>query len=458
LKVWQKKHYSKIALAVVGVILLDGLFGGAMAQMFSLFLGGAPSCPAPSLDRIFSGFLCEYEKLLDNIMNVVYTGILSLMNAPFFAFLTLFVVCTGVLFATGVLPFSLRDFMLIFFKVLLVMVFATNPNFLIGYLYVGVVSFAQGTTDAVLQILAPTQGSIQGIFSWIDNIFFQFLQSQGANATADPANNSAVCNNNLLALLFGLAVTMPPVFGIAAYVVLQMAFAFFKTIMSYVIAMTGIMFLTAIAPLFLMFALFKFTSEYFESWLRYLVGFAIQIFVVFAVVGVVINWISSPAVTDRVNTVLAMVQPYDKTIQHDGHRLDFNGWCTLCIQAPGGGARPAACGGQALSPSALQTGGTTDFLNYIGSDLFYLGLMAYLMNILLTTAPELARSFVSMFGAPQYSGELPLSNPMARDQQQDALRQSLKNSKNSTTGATGSNGFKAENVLAKLMGNRTNVR
>jgi type IV secretory pathway VirB6-like protein len=439
-----------MAFALAGIILLDGAFGGAMAQMFSLFLNKTPTCPAPALERIFSGFLCEYEKLLNQIMNVIYTGMISLMNAPFFAFLTLFVACVAILFTTGILPFSVRDFMLILFKVCLVMSFATDPDFLIGYLYVGVVSFAQGTTDAVLQILAPTQGSIQGIFSWIDNIFFQFLQGKGANSTS-----TFNCNNNLLALLFGLAVTMPPIFGIAAYVLLQMAFAFFKTIMSYVIAMTGIMFLTAMAPLFFMFALFKFTSEYFESWLRYLVGFAIQIFVVFAVVGVVINWISSPAVTDRVNTVLAMVQPYDKTIAHDGHRLDFNGWCTLCIKAAGGGTKPAACGGNALSPTALQTGGTTDFLNYIGSDLFYLGLMAYLMNILLTSAPELARNFVSMFGAPQYSGELPLNNPMARQQQEEAMRETLKSNDKPAASGAASNA-RSENIFGRLMGNRTN--
>ncbi len=451
LSFFSKYSFHKIALILLAIILLDGLSGGASAQIFSLFLREAQSCPPPALDKIFSGFLCEYEKLLDQVMNVMYNGILQLMNAPFFAFLTLFVTCTALLFLTGIVPFSIRDFMLIFFKICIVMVLATNPEFMIDYLYIAIVTFAQGTTDAVLEVLAPDQGSIQGIFKWIDNVFFQFLKGQGANATADPKNNDAVCNNNVLALLFGLAVTIPPVFGMAVYVLFQMAFAFFKTIMSYVIAMTGIMFLTALSPLFLMFALFKFTSEYFEAWLKFLIGFAIQIFVVFAVVGVVINLITSDGMKTRINTVLAMVQPYDKTIQHDGHSFDFNGWCSLCISGNGGGGRPTACK-DALSPTSLQAGGTTDFLQYLGSDLFYIGIMAYIMNILLTQAPELARSLVAMVGAPSYSGNSPVnSSALSQEKFEKQSEFSRQASDRATGGSSQTNAVK-NNIVGNLFG------
>jgi hypothetical protein len=81
--------------------------------------------------------------------------------------------------------------------------------------------------------------------------------------------------------------------------------------------------------------------------------------------------------------------------------------------------------------------------------------MAYLMNILLTSAPELARSFVSMFGAPQYSGELPLNNPMARQQQQDAMRETLKSNDKPAASGSASN-VRSENIFSRLMGNRTN--
>jgi hypothetical protein len=449
------RYIRNLLFIISAIVVFDGVISTAFSQsLYSLFNGGGGggggACPPPALNRIFSGFLCEYEQMLDRIMNVVYTGMLQLMNAPFFAMLTLFVTCTGILFMSGIVPFSIRDFMLIMFKVMLVMVFATNPAYMIDYLYVGVVTFAQGTTDAILGVVAPAQGNIQGIFAWIDSVFFEFLRGQGENATSAPGSNG-ICENNLLALLFGLAITMPPLFGIAVYVLLQMAFSFFKTIMSYVIAMTGIMFLSAMSPLFFTFALFKFTSGYFENWLKYLITFAVQIFVIFAFVGVVISLLSSPNFVDRKNNVLAMIQPYDKTMVHDGHRLDFNSWCSLCIRNAGGGSRSSACSGEPLSPTNLMTGGgTEDLLNFIVSDLFYIGLLAYILNILLVAAPEISRALVSQLGAPQYSGELPLGRPSANSSDQDQLANTL-NKRNGTN-----NPANVGNTFSSLIGNRPN--
>jgi hypothetical protein len=394
-------------IAIILVLLCDAGIHAATAQnIFGIFINQTPNCPDPSLERIFSGFLCEYEKLINQIMNTVYTGMLDLLEAPFLAAMSLFVACMGIVFMTGMVPFSIRDFTLMLFKMCLVLSFGLNPEFLIGYLYTGIVTFAQGSTDAVLRVLAPNQGSIQGIFVWIDEMFFQFIRNQGDAATADPNNPNALCNNNILALLFGLAVFMPPVFGIMSYVLLQLAFAFLKTIMSYVIAMTGIMFLTSMAPLFFMFALFKFTSQYFENWLKYLAGFAIQIFIVFAFVGFVISMLTSENVRVRINTILDMVQPYEQTIQHDGHSLGFQGWCSVCIQA--GGTRSTACNGESLSPTSVASGAVTDFIQLIGTDIFFLGIMAYLMHTLLIAAPELSRSLTQLHHAPSFSGELPM--------------------------------------------------
>jgi TrbL/VirB6 plasmid conjugal transfer protein len=420
-------YARKLSIIIMAVIAADGLLSVAFSQgLFSLFLQSAgPTCPPPALTRIFSGFLCQYEQMLDSIMAVVYSGMLGIMNAPLFALLTLFVSCTAILFMTGIVPFSIRDFMLIMFKVVLVMGFATNSAYMIDLLYVGVVGFAQGTTDAILGVVAPAQGNIQGIFAWIDNVFGAFLVGQGNNATA--STQSAICDNNLLALLFGLAVAMPVFFGMGVYILLQMAFSFFKAIMNYVIAMTGIMFLSAMSPLFFMFALFKFTSDYFENWLKYLVGFAVQIFIIFAFVGVVINLLSSPSFVARKDKLLAMIQPYDKTIQHDGHRVDFNGWCSICIRD----ASTGVCSGDVFSPSVLQAGGaggggSEDLINLMLADIFYLGLLGYILNILISAAPDISRSLISQLGAPRYSGELPMGGTVNSATDKERLADSMR--------------------------------
>jgi type IV secretory pathway VirB6-like protein len=177
--------------------------------------------------------------------------------------------------------------------------------------------------------------------------------------------------------------------------------------------MTGIMFLTTLAPLFFGFALFRVTSSYFDQWLKYFIGFAIQIFIVFSFIAVVL----SLPFEDKFKNVMEIVKPYDKTLEHDGQRVDFNKWCSLCLtDSLGGPTTKDKCRGDVVSPTNVAAGGIGGFINWVGKELIILAVMAYLVEVILKAAPNIAATIaISPYSTymPGFSGGLPIIDNMA---------------------------------------------
>jgi type IV secretory pathway VirB6-like protein len=405
-------HYWLCILAGALALLLAG---DAQAQVqpqvvVSLYGDDIKNCTAPGLSNMFSGFVCVYQQLVDELLSKLYFAMVDYFTQPFIAALTLFVITGGILFGAGMLPFTVKDAMMMLAKIAILSGFALYPELMIDILYNGVIGFMRQTVDTVVANLAP-QGSLAGIFEWMDEKLKDFLDTQGA------ANASKNCDNDVLALLFGLAITMPPVFAIAVYILIQLIMVFIRTILGYLVAMTGIMFLTTLAPLFFGFALFRVTSSYFDQWLKYYIGFAMQIFIVFSFIAVVLTL----PFEEKFQNVMEIVKPYDKVAVHDGQRLDFNKWCSLCLtNAAGSATTPDVCrgGDEGISPTNVMAGGVGGFINWVGQEIIILAVMAYLVEIVLKAAPNIAATIaVSASSTSSYtpgmSGGLPIIDNMA---------------------------------------------
>lgn len=360
-------------------------------------------CSAPALEHLFSGFVCRYQTIVDEILTDLYYGMLDFFRPPFYAALILFVITVGCTFALGLLPFTTRDIMLIMGKIALVTSFAMYPNMMIDLIYYGLIGFMKETTDTVVATLAP-QGSVAGIFEWMDQQFYDFITLQ------DAAQTSKKCENDVLAFMFGLAVTMPPIFIMAMYLLFQLVMVLIRTVLGYLIAITGIMFLTTMAPLFLGFAFFGFTKSYFEKWLQYLISFTIQIFVVFSFIAVVL----SLPFEAKMKGIMDTIKPYEKVAYHDGQRLDFNDWCTICLGESLGEVNPSTladgtnnCTSDIMTPTNIAAGGVGEFIDFVGKEVLILAVMAYLVESILKTAPEIAKYLSQSPHIPSMVGQLP---------------------------------------------------
>jgi TrbL/VirB6 plasmid conjugal transfer protein len=394
MKVTSKAFSFSFFLFVVGGVLFAN---SAMASVATLYSGDIGNCQAPGLTNLFSGFVCTYQQVVDQILTQLYTAMVVFFERPFFAALTLFVITVGIMFGMGLIPFTTKDIMIALAKIALLTGFAMYPSLMINLVYDGLIGFMRQSVDTVVQVIAP-QGSVSGIFTWMDLKFYEFLALQ------DTAQTNKNCNNDILALLFGLAITMPPVFAIAIYVLFQLVMVFVRTVLGYLISITGIMFLTTLAPLFFGFALFSFTRSYFDKWVAYMLGFTVQIFVVFSFIAVVL----SLPFESKLEAVMDTVRPYERVAFHDGQRMDFNRWCTLCASsALGASNTPDGCTGGAISPTNVQAGGNGDIINWVGQELIILAVMAYLVETILKAAPDVAKYLTQVAYAPALGGKSP---------------------------------------------------
>jgi hypothetical protein len=430
-------HYRTFALAIAAFLFM--VLPANAQQVVSLYSGDIANCQAPGLDHLFSGFVCSYQQIVDQILSALYVAMIDYFRQPFFAALTLFVIFGGITFGMGMIPFTVKDIMMMLAKIALISGFAMYPELMIDVLYNGLIGFMRQTVDTTVATLAP-QGSVAGIFEWMDVKLYDFLKLQ------DGANTAKDCKNDVLALLFGLAVTMPPVFAIAMYLLIQLVMVFVRTVLGYLVSMTGIMFLTTLAPLFFGFALFKFTRSYFEKWLSYLIAFAVQIFIVFSFIAVVL----SLPFEAKLKGVTDIIQPYDKVAFHDGQRMDFNNWCTICAStAIGSVTQPDQCRGNAISPTNVQVGGVGGFINWVGKELIILAVMAYLVETMLKAAPDVAKYLTNVPYAPGFNGKLP-----GIDRLSTAGSAGLRAFRDTKTGAIGGAGSAIKDAASSLIGGR----
>jgi len=212
----------------------------------------------------------------------------------------------------------------------------------------------------------------------------------------------------------------PPVFMLVFGWVMETFMLLMRTLLSFLLALSTIAFLITLSPIFLSFMLFKVTYHFFESWLRYMVSYALQIIIVFAIISL---WITSmmlfaPFFKRHVKLIFPYQQVENKGA--DGHAARFLGSAAAVSRpnayGPVAVCKPGASGGvfdpnQATNPGFYQADQKkliapprmvqeTTFMYYLIYHMVTLILIAYAFNILLKNAPDLARDLVG-------SGQIP---------------------------------------------------
>lgn len=409
-----RKHV--IILAVLLAFLFPGLASEAIAQRsidfasfgagFScdgpvssgrLFDNGTSHCDPDGTRNLFSTAVCTYEDIIDQVLSRLYCGIQYSLLQPLGALMILFMAVIGAGFSLGIIPFTPRETVFALFKFGLVYYFSTESQLTIGILYVGVMGFIQDSITIIMQYVAPDLASLSGpggLFDKIDEILEDFVKN--AATSQDPATP---CQAGLIAMFLTFVVSIPALAFLGVGMAVQFAMVFFQMALGYFISITAIMFLTALAPIFLSFAMFKFTRNYFDKWAAYLMSFAVQIFVVFGFIGLVV----SLQLDEDLRELFELSQPYTIVRQAEGVRAPYRDLCTVCEPEEFGEFGIACKSTKRLDPQALLS--NPDFVKIFFSRFFKILVLAYLLHKAMIAVPGVARAIGGGSYAPAMAGE-----------------------------------------------------
>lgn len=396
----------------------------ARAQIFSvvglgcggLLIGGV--CPSNIEDGIFTYFVCNMETLIGEVFGQFYCQLNLQFRTPMTAALTLAVALFGVSFTIGLTQATAKEFMVFLLKIALIWGFATQAELLIGVAY----SFFMGglkegiaiVVGAIIPVGGYTPGTGTGggeIYRYMDDIFNNFVTLTTESAGADPdaaataTGDAEFCKNALFAALVLLAIAFPPLFIVGVMVLLKFVMFFLRAAFGYIYAIIGISFLIVLAPIFLTFAFWRPTRQYFDKWLGHLAAMALQMVIIFAFIAFVLSMDVSSVAKDLMNLVV----PNKTAVESPGIKWPWQ-LCTICeftvTKSTGTGTSvpidTAKCNedpGKPIDPAALMGpshSGTRDTLLKLASKtLLTLLVLSYVVSALLDTVPVMARMIAS---------------------------------------------------------------
>lgn len=348
-------------------------------------------CNTADVEHIFSGYVCQYETIVADIFSQVYCSVKQELQEPLQLLLTLFVAIFGAGILIGIVPFTQRELLGAVLRIAMLIGFIMQADLVVTTLYQGVIGFMTGAVDVVMSASGGATG--QSIYQRIDTIINDFTGS-----TSRGSGSANPCNESLIPLLVTMMFVIPPLFLMGMIVGFRIIITFLRALVGYLFALTSVMFLTVLSPIFLGAGLFKATRHLFEKWVEYLLSFALQVVVVFAFIGLIL----SMNVMDDFAKLKNISVPFNGSTWQTEARVNYQNWCTVCAQP---NADLTGC----LDATPVPPTGMTGFLQVaqaLSHQALYLLLLAFLIDAALKLAPSIALSLGRSRTAPQVSGSM----------------------------------------------------
>lgn len=405
-----------------------------------LYESGA-SCPTTlSFQHLFSFLICNMERLSSDIMGNMYCGMVKNLVPMVMGALTLATVIFGIGFTIGVIPATAREFQKFLLKVVLVYVFATQAEYMIGIAYRFFVVGAREGIAISLSGLYPTEAGVADaqatgadIYANLDRFLGRAIQFATDYIGKKWDGSENPCQNAIFAVMAIMAVAFPPLFYLSILIIFKIAMTFLRAVFGYIYAIIGMAFLMALAPFFLSFALWTQTRPFFDKWIGYLISFALQMVIVFAFLAFIV----SIDVKHISGSLIDIIVPVQETRETTTLRLPWK-YCTLCefkvVRDDGKGGQTEIPEDQydqfikegklvckdnpgkpikALAAASPEGGQAPDkkiqnaLLKFAGTALISLLLLAYIIDYILRYIPSIAQSIAGGGGAgyaPQLGG------------------------------------------------------
>lgn len=352
-------------------------------------------CNTADLEHIFSGYVCQYETIVADIFSQVYCSVRQELASPLQILLILFMAVLGAAILMGVVPFTAKDMMIALFRVALLAGFVLQSEFIVTIFYKGLMGFISSGVDVVMS--AGGGGTGRSIYERFDTYINDFTGST-ARESAKGATAANQCADSAIPMLITMMFVIPPMFLLGVMVGFRIILTFLRAMVGYLFAITAIMFLMVLSPLFLGAGLFAITRPLFDKWVRYSLSFAIQVLVVFAFIGLIL----SMGIMEDFSRLKNLSVPYTGSTWQPDARVTMQNICTIC-------AEPNADFSGCNDATPVPPTGMTGFLQItrlIASESLNLLLLAFLIDAVLKLAPSVATALGGSPSVPQVSGNM----------------------------------------------------
>lgn len=381
----------------------------ALAQMATLgCINGAPvpgthlyatACPGVmGMENIFSSLACNFQSIMDQVLSYVYCGAQNALVGPLQAAITAYVVIFGVQFMLGHVQATLGEAMMRIVKISLILMFAMNSAWGIGYAYNFFITAMQSGVGWALESVMPgivppgSPYTTSMTFAYFDTLLYGLITGPFTAQGARLAGFIAV-----------LSYIIPPVFMMYVYFSTKSIAILIRALLSYLLGISAIAFLMALSPIFLSFALFRPTYRFFDDWLRYIISFTLQIVLIFAGVALWLNVVSQLGTFfTQLSGIIVPVQQIAAAgaVQT---AVDSFGICPFTsTNTPLGPVLTCIPGMDPLLPSALVQQGS--FVYFLSINLLALCTVVYCFDTLIKMLPNLARQLAGPSYAPALGG------------------------------------------------------
>lgn len=254
----------------------------------------------PKKVYFFSGPICMVDKVIRNSIEGLYATFIGAFKNPFGAVLMLYVIFYAIGFIYGLV--NPKDFAVRAFKITVVWLLVSDNCFFYKYLYE---TFINASND-FLMVIASTdtepdgfssanspEEARQGMYKTLDELFTNVVGMKGLVSAGILLMTSLTSNSQGLT---GGAMTM---LGMGA-----MAIALVRALITLAMALAGISFFLLFTPIFLSFFMFQSTRTVFDNWLKMLISFVMQPFIIFAFLILMKNVYTATAPTAEIENLL----------------------------------------------------------------------------------------------------------------------------------------------------------
>lgn len=388
-------HTQMVLMVLVCAFFPSAAYAYTLQCMNGLPVAGTEvflvnNCNAFGIANVFSGLNCNFQYILNEIIKRMYCGIQFQLAYTLAAGMILYIITYAIMFMLGLSSLTAKELVTRLIKMAMIWAFAMNAAWGVGMAFYFFAGGIETVIGWALSAITGTPSNGQGFFLILDNLIF-------AQLTGGLTSNGYA----LLGFFTTLMILMPPVFMLfLAYMVTVLA-ALTRALISYLLGLAAIAFLLSLGPIFVSLALFKTTYTFFDSWLKYMISFAMQIILIFAALAL---WIKVMMLFgDFFGELASHIVPYER-IHAEGAFAFFRNTWGYCPS--GRNAAGTNCiSGLAWPPSAYAN--NMYFIFYLSAQLLALGTVVYAFDALLRAIPQLAQQLSGPKFAPQLGGGMP---------------------------------------------------
>lgn len=349
----------------------------------SIFIG-VGDCNTYGLFHVFSGLNCRFQSILNEIMSRMYCGLQFYLEPFLKAMILLYVVGYALMFTFGIAQLTASELVSRLLRIAIIWVFAMNASWGIGMAFYFLVGGLETIVTWIFSTLDPSM-DVPNFFFYLDTIIYDYFIQRFSTS-----------GKTVMLFFVVMIAYMPPVAMLFFYFLSMMVSTFARALVSYLLGLASIAFMLSLGPIFVSLALFRSTYTFFESWLRYLISFAMQILLIFAAIALwlmVMQMLAGGFFEDLVR----MIGQYNAAHNAAGINNQF-------IETPGvclfGDA--INCQGDLMPPGKFATDG--QFIQYLTANLLAICLLVFAFNTMLKNIPEIATQLAGPKFAPQLGG------------------------------------------------------